>query len=747
MPIRAFTFSLLWMTFMGCSPEQPAPTSTPDQISGSAVAATALAEGDTDPSTYVGSGTCANCHAAEHDAWRGSHHDLALQVAGTESVLAPFDGSHRDVSFHQQDGAWSIVPGPDAQPLPVRYTFGVAPLQQYVVETSAGRLQTFPVPWDSRPAESGGARWFDLHPGENPPGDPMHWSGRANSWNAQCADCHSTAVRKHYDPANRSYATRFEVEDVGCEACHGPGSRHSAAPADFPLASLDAQAGQINACAPCHSRRSQLIEGFRPATEYLDYYAPALLRGDLYHVDGQIRDEVYEYGSFLQSPMHRAGVTCSDCHDPHRATLKLPGNALCTQCHSPAGREEFQTLTKKTYDAASHHFHPADSAGAQCVNCHMPTVTYMGVDERRDHSFRRPRPDLAARLEVPDVCSGCHQNRDATWAASVVAEHFGPERPAHFADTFAAANRSESAAGAELAALVADTAQPIMVRATALSLLGAYSRGYVIDAITLARNSEPLLRYAAPFAASSLSPETRWRLLSPLLADELRAIRDQAFTALLPIAGADPAYRARLQNYLPMYLADHAGNRDFPETLTNIASAHTALGDPVAAEAALTEALEIQPSWVPGLLNLADLYRATGRDALAGRSLEQALEIAPEMPEPTFGYGLWLARQGRAADSVDYLARAAELAPDVPNYGYVLALAVNGAGEARRATDILQALLLRFPENEDLLIAAATMLRDQQRFTEALAAVDRLLELRPSDAQLRRFREELAAAR
>ena len=54
----------------------------------------------------------------------------------------------------------------------------------------------------------------------------------------------------------------------------------------------------------------------------------------LYYADGQMQDEVYNYGSFKQSRMFAAGVTCSDCHDPHSDKLKASGDGVCLQCHA-----------------------------------------------------------------------------------------------------------------------------------------------------------------------------------------------------------------------------------------------------------------------------------------------------------------------------------------------------------------------------------------------------------------------------
>ena len=160
-----------------------------------------------------------------------------------------------------------------------------------------------------------------------------------------------------------------------------------------------------------------MSERARIGGPFLDDYEPDLLLPGLYYADGQIDGEVYVYGSFTQSRMYRHGVRCSDCHDPHTLKLRATGNALCVRCHSPDGNPRFPSLQKKVYDAPEHHFHPPGSPGAACVACHMPARTYMQLDRRRDHSLRIPRPDLTLEIGTPNACTGCHQDRDARWAA------------------------------------------------------------------------------------------------------------------------------------------------------------------------------------------------------------------------------------------------------------------------------------------------------------------------------------------
>ena len=701
------------------------------------------------PADYVGASACNECHEQQWNAWQGSHHDLALQQANPDSVLANFAGEYHDAAFSRVKDEFVIKPDAETPELSVRYTFGAEPLQQYVVEAEPGHFQVLPTPWDTRDAQDGGQRWYELYPGNFPTDDPMHWRGRASNWNGMCADCHSTRVEKGYDPATRSYRTTYVEEDVACEACHGPASRHIEAartgrPLDGLLADMSSQQGQINGCAQCHSRRSQFREGFEPGQSFFDFYQPSLLSAGLYHDDGQILDEVYEYGSFLQSKMHLQGVTCSNCHDPHRATLKFDGNATCTQCHNPAARPDFPTLKAANYDTPDHHFHKQGSEGSACVSCHMPAVTYMDVDVRHDHSFRIPRPDLSEEIGVPNTCNGCHTDRTASWAKEIIEVRFG-ERPDHYGNAFAAARRGDAEAESPLVALAADEDVSIMVRATALSLLSNLQSGdslATLNALWEAKDGHPLLRLGMTLGAAGLSPQRQWQIVSPLLDDKHLAVRNAAFSALLPLAN-DAEVREQLRAYLPGYLAAQTLTLDFPGTQVNLANTHAAFGDTAASELALHEALALQPNFIPALLNLADLYRATQRDGDGEELIKRAMAAMPEAANPVFSYAMWLTRQKRSATALDHFQRAAELAPDEPQYGYTLAVALNGSGQGDEAVDKLTSMLERWPGNNDLLYALALMLRDQGRYEEALPRVEQLLEMNPGNQGLQQILEEL----
>jgi predicted CXXCH cytochrome family protein len=675
---------------------------------------------------YVGSAKCADCHREQYLRWQGSHHQRAMQAATPQTVLADFDAATFDYAgttshFTQSDGKYTVrTDGADGTlaDFSVRYTFGVEPLQQYLLEHTDGRLQALAVSWDSRAQQLGGQRWFHLYPEEAVNhADVLHWTRQGANWNFMCADCHSTALQKNYDPLAKTYDTHYAEISVGCEACHGRGAAHvqwaqsgGERPAILPLTE---QSTQINSCAPCHSRRSQLAEGFSPSENFFDHYLPALLDQDLYHPDGQILDEVYVYGSFVQSKMHARGVMCSDCHEPHSAQVRLDGNSLCTQCHNPAGRADFPTLAKAEFDASSHHFHAPESAGARCVSCHMADTTYMVVDDRRDHSFRIPRPDLSVSLGVPNACTDCHEDRPAAWAQDAVSAWHGSQRRADFATAFAAGRTGEPEAESDLVAIADDAGQPAIVRATALSLLANYQLRISSAAIERGLSSaDPLIRIGALRGAQRLPAEQRWRTARRLLDDELLAVRVEAVRTLLNVgASLAPEEQQRFAAHIRRYIETLTLMADTAEGQSLQAAAFMALGDVPAAEGALKTSLEINPQWVPARVNLADLYRGTGRDVLAGPELQRALELVPDSPDVLLANALWHVRQGEASTALPLLDKAWQLDTANVHYAYVYVVALNSSGQPEAALRVADVTLAQ-RSSEQLLQTAFSIARD-----------------------------------
>lgn len=721
---------------------------------------------------FAGTEACAECHAAEHAAWRGSHHDLAMAAADEETVAGDFSGAsfpYGDVvSRFRRDGDRFLVAtdGPDGEvrEYEVRFTFGVEPLQQYLIELEDGRIQPLSIAWDARPAEEGGQRWFHLYPGDSiRAGDPLHWTGWAQNWNHTCADCHSTFVRKGYDIDGDRFETTWREIHVGCEACHGPGARHVAwarAPSLLrrvlwrgngvvaPLGdrrgvtwSIDPATGtavrsqprrddgEIVVCAQCHSLRSQIADGYVAGANLHDHYVPAPLLPEFFFPDGQQREEVYTYASFLHSRMYAAGVTCSDCHDPHSGRLRAPGNQLCGQCHAPA-----------RFDTPLHHRHPAGSAGAECVACHMPARTYMQVDDRRDHRIAVPRPDLSAEIGTPNACTGCHAERSDAWAAETVRAWLGRDAAGfqRFAEAFAAhdAGRIATVAGEPVAAalrdIAVDASQPAVVRAGALARLAARPSPAAVEAARVAlADPDPMVRHAALAILEALDPAERVRLGAPLLEDGTRAVRIEAARVLAPVLGRAPteAFTRAAREYIESLRY----NGDRPESRVNLASLLEHLGRTAEALDEYRAAIRLAPDYAPAYVNLAEAYRLAGAEELAEVTLREGLARSPESAELRHALGLSLVRSGKREEALEEFGRAARLAPEDARMAYVYAVALNDAGRRADAIRMLEEARERHPYDAELVFALAAFHRDAGDFEAARRYAGLLREVAPDD--------------
>jgi predicted CXXCH cytochrome family protein len=713
---------------------------------------------------FVGHAACAECHPSEAASWRGSHHALAMEPASDSTVLGDFSGAtftgHGVTStFSRRDGAHTVrTDGPDGSLATYRiaYTFGVEPLQQYLVDFGRGRFQALGIAWDSRPKPQGGQRWFHLYPHERMDHrDPLHWTARDQTWNYQCAECHSTGLVKGYEAAADSYRTTWSEVDVACESCHGPGSRHVAwargrgsggaavaSASDAGLLVGFARAHdtafafapqavtahrvaprdtvQVDACARCHSRRGWVWEDVRPGGRLAQTHRVALLDAGLYHDDGQIDGEVYEYGSFLQSRMYAQGVVCSDCHDPHAARLRASGNALCERCHSAAA-----------FDTPDHHHHAAGTQGAQCVECHMPSRTYMVVDPRRDHSLRVPRPDLSVSLGTPNACNDCHRDRTPKWAADATARWFPGGRTGrfHFGEALHAARAGRIEAAELLRRVLEDPEQPAIARATATGLLPAVLTPALVPLVEMAsRDPEPLVRRAAAGVLDALDPQTRARVGAPLVADSIRTVRLEAAAAMagLPpgLLGTEPS--SALDRAIAEYRASQAFNAERPESHLNLGNLDRRSGRLAEAEADYRRAIALDSSFVPARVNLADMLASRGDEAACERELRSALALEPRNADVHHALGLALARQHRTPEALEELRRAAEGASNA-RYAFVYGVALHDAGRVREALDVLARAQARHPTDRDILgalVGYTTAMGDQEaarRWSERMA--------------------------
>jgi tetratricopeptide (TPR) repeat protein len=730
---------------------------------------------------YVGVDRCAQCHQREAELWRGSHHDLAMTDASDQTVLGDFDNAefsaHGVTSrFYRKDNAFRVrTDGPDGKlhDYTIRYTFGWYPLQQYLIEFPNGRLQSLGIAWDTRPEEQGGQRWFHLYPDEAMAyTHALHWTGREQTWNYQCAECHSTNLEKNYDLATDSYQTTWSEIDVACEACHGPGSKHATwaeavnkgaaddsnatkglmidlADRDGASWSADPRTGkprrskarashtQIELCARCHSRRGQIWADYEYGKPLYNTHRLALLDEHLYFPDGQIKDEVYVYGSFVQSRMYAAGVTCKDCHEPHSLKLRAEGNQVCATCHLPS-----------RYDTTAHHHHPEESLSSACSACHMPQRNYMVIDARADHSLRVPRPDLSEALGTPNACNACHADKPAAWAAQAL-ERWYPDsrhRGPHFGEMLRAAQTNSPQAAERLLALAADRKQPGIARATALDRLRDHARPQQLMTVQrLLNDDDALVRAAAVRWLELTDLQTRVDQGWALLEDPSRTVRLEAARVLAPVANQQlpDKFRAQLDQALREYVSAQQVNAERPEAHLNLGLIAAAQRKPLQAEQAYQTALRLDETFTPAYANLADLYRQYQRDSDGEKVLRQGIAAVPDDASLRYALGLLQVRKERMAEAVDSLRHATELAPESTQYRYVYALALQREGRLAEATAELEGVLERDAVNRDARLALVGLYREQDKPDLARLHLNRLREQHPDDPAVQELWQEM----
>jgi tetratricopeptide (TPR) repeat protein len=638
----------------------------------------------------------------------------------------------------------------------IAYTFGYTPLQQYLVPFEGGKLQCLPIAWDTE-----NKRWFHLadtvYSGQDiKPDNWLYWTNQAQNWNGMCADCHSTNLKKNFDPVTNTFSTTWSEIDVSCEACHGPASDHlewaklpgGSRPADVNTGlivrtrDLDNKE-LLNVCARCHSRRSIMSDYDNNNEDLLNYMIPQLITTPFYHADGQILEEDYEYASFTQSKMFEKAVKCSDCHDSHSVKTLKPDNQLCLKCHRP-----------DIYDAPSHHFHkmpvsgvvPAlvnrgepeykQGTGSQCVNCHMVGRFYMGNDYRRDHSFRNPRPDLTASIGSPNACNDCHKDKTVAWSVDYMAKWYGSRKRPHYGETFAAANLRDPKVIPDLILYAGNELFPLMVRATAVSLLGNYDDSLSRKAIERALGDPAsLVRHSAINGFNPGDIKSFERLMKPLLNDPVRGIRIEAAIRLSTVPEeqlSEPVRKARkvaLQEYtdVNLYVSDFPGGR------YNLGIMYANAGDPEKAAESYRAALKTDNLFYMAKVNLATVYNQQGKNDESEKLLREVLNENPEIYQVNYSLALLLAEKGNIPESRRYFLKAAGLIPEQPRIIYNLALLENSQGNKTLAEEYLLKALKKEPDNYDFLFALCTFYLENSQKPKAAVYARRIVDKYPDN--------------
>ncbi|MBU2870915.1 ammonia-forming cytochrome c nitrite reductase subunit c552 [Colwellia sp. E2M01] len=685
---------------------------------------------------FTGSKTCINCHQQAYKDWQGSHHDMSMKHADKTSVLGDFNNaslpsSNKELTktsrfFKKGEQFWVNIQGEDGKfhDYQIKYTFGYTPLQQYMVEFDDGRVQLIPFAWDSRSKADGGQRWFNLYPDMTKKYQEFFWTNTGQNWNYMCADCHSTNVEKNFDLKTNTYNTTYSEVNVACESCHGPASDHitwagkniksssdelnqqsnkgfirnlaksvsnwkmNANKKTLAPESIDHSSQQVLVCAQCHSRRTQISNNDHVKDNaFGERYLLDLISNENYHADGQVYNENFVYGSFLQSKMYKNGVVCSDCHNPHTAELKMPVETLCLQCHQA-----------DNYATQKHHKHQKTPATVQCVDCHMPKTTYMKIDARRDHGFHIPTPNLAKKLGTPDTCLTCHEDKDSNWSANKVNAwypHSVVEDEKDFAPIFAAMNLTLTepqllGTTGELSRIAQNKAYSNIIRASALTKMANTSNTNTIIAIArAAKDPDEYIRLGAIDGAQSMASSERWRILSPLLKDEVLIVRTSAAYSLVTLWDhLSIEQKNQLMPALNEYMTSQRYNSDRSFAHSNMGIVFAYQGDFVEAEKAFKAGIAIEPSVAQTYLNLSQLYHQMGENNKSIDALLQGQQANPSYAGLAYALGLAYIRAKNYQNAANALAKATILEPQNSHYFYVYGLSL----EKIRPNDAYKAL-------------------------------------------------------
>ncbi len=686
--------------------------------------------------TYSGSASCRECHEKAFVEWQNSHHALAersLNPAIDKEAFDPprsFKHGSQTSSVRIQNGQYQLITrGLDGQqkPYPVARSLGVFPLWQYLVPGTGGRYQMTELAYDPARRE-----WFDVYGNEDrQPGEWGHWSGRGMTWNVMCAGCHNTRLRKNYSMEKDAYQTARAEMGVGCEACHGACAEHVAwqqsrtnippqlRPKDPTVLRLSKDQ-TLSLCGNCHSRRGELTGDFVPGDSYWDHFMPSIPdESDIYYPDGQVRDEDFEFVSFLGSRMHSLGVRCLDCHNVHTGKILSKNNDLCLRCH------------KGSIDPLAHGHHPLNKAGSLCVDCHMPITVYMARHPRRDHGLTIPDPQLTKEFNIPNACSRCHADKPLDWNIDAVNRWYGSRMKRHTqirARWMAQARTSDINVTTNLIQMIQTESIPMWRASAALLLRSRLHIDSVQEALcTATSDPSPLVRASAARALEPLAHAANPRAvqhLETLCADPFRLPRIEAAWGLRTrldtnsLAGND-LLRSLKQNV------------DQPTGMLQWGLFQLDRNQPVEALECFRKAVQWDTHSPPLRQALAVSLSLLGKKEEAAKELEVACKAIPRDAGLQFNLGLALAEIKQLAASLAAFEKAVQLDPQFSRAWYNLGLARSSDGQPQKALEALEKAESLEPQSPDAPYARATILYQQGRLSDARMAARRALEIDP----------------
>ena len=690
-------------------------------------------------SQFTGSGSCRDCHAPFYEKWATSHHGLAMQpftadLAASQLKPLPEPITVRDRRYRVElagGKGWVTESGPDGEKkYAMEHVLGGKNVFYFLTPMDRGRLQVLPVAYDVRRQE-----WLDTTASAargimNLRDEVLDWRAPQLTFNTSCYGCHVSQFSSNYDPRADSYHSVWAEPGINCETCHAAGGEHVRLFRELPagqkvtdiriISTKKFSIEQINSlCAPCHAKSMPLTSSFRPGERYFDNYDLAGPEHSDFHPDGRDLGENYTYTSWRMSPCVKSGkLSCMHCHTSSgRYRFAEDTNQACLPCHP-----------KHVENATAHTHHPPNSAGSQCVACHMPMTEFARM-RRSDHSMRPPMPAATIAFKSPNACNVCHADKDAAWSDRYVREWRTRDYQAptlRVAGLVDAARKRDWTRLSEMFEYLTSHDRDEVFATALIRLVRACEDVRKWPALAQAlRDPSPLVRAAAAEGLENCPTPDGVTALLAATRDEYRLVRVRAAATLagVPRERLSEADQLALQRATDEFLAvtrarpddasahHNLGNfymerREFDPAAASFERAFQLLPDNVAplvnasivhnlagrndkAEDCLRRALKVEPANAAANLNLGLLLGELGRLAEAETALRAAFQSDPRSATAAYNLGIVLAAE-RPDEALDWCRKAHALEPREPKFAYTLAFYLHARGARDEAVTLLR---------------------------------------------------------
>jgi tetratricopeptide (TPR) repeat protein len=735
------------------------------------VAGSALAQ----TNQWAGSRSCRECHEKFYELWSTSFHGLAMQpytAALAKTSLTPqkaeiIAGKYRFLADLGQ-GAVIERTSRGTNSYPITQAMGGKNVFYFLTPLDRGWLQVLPVAYDVRRQE-----WFDTtasamrHLGDRRD-EVLYWKERPLTFNTSCFGCHVSQLAKNYDFKSDSYHTTWAEPGINCETCHGPSAEHAqifrglpkdhADTADLKLVSVKKLSieQRNEMCAPCHAKMSPVTMNFAPGDRYFDHFDLAAFENADFYPDGRDLGENYTYTQWRLSPCAKSGrLDCIHCHTSsgrYRFKDAAKANEACLPCHED-----------KVKNAPAHTHHQADTAGNQCVGCHMPMTEFARM-KRSDHSMRPPAPAATLLYHSPNACNLCHTNKDAAWSDKLVREWRKRDYQKLVLERARLIDAARKGDWQKLPDILAYLAAPDREEIQTVSLVRLLENcpadGKWPALRKLMADPSPLVRASLPEALGQRLDQPNAEVLVKATRDDYRLVRVRAASALaaVPEESLPEDSRAQVRAAMAEAIASmnarpddmpshynlgnfHMSRQDFsraaaefetanrlqPDALppyVNAALAYNALGQNDRAEASLRRALRLDPTNAAANLNLGMLLAEMEKMSEAEPAFRAAFKADPQSAQAAYNLGILMSKE-HPDEAITWCERAATLRPHEPKYAYTLAFFQKQQGSTNQAIRTLEQLIAQAPPHAESYALLAQIYGEQHKLADALAVCRR----------------------